>query len=122
MGSCLGLMHNVIKIQTESFRNHPLHPWHSLRPSKYTEISEQLVNFLFTFRYTKGKRQECHIIYHPLLVKEGHVIVTAGKAFVFRIQGVSGTSPVMEKTHSNLAFLCCGGHLEMYRFLFIELI
>lgn len=55
-GSCLGLIHNLVKIQPQSFRNHPLHLWHSLRPSEHIEKSEQLVNFLFTFGHTEGKK------------------------------------------------------------------
>lgn len=71
-----------------------------------------------------GKRQECPIIYHPLLVKGGHVIVTARKACL-AYKGTRGVKhqPCYGKTpHSNLACLCCGGHLEMYRFLSIELV
>lgn len=125
MDSCLGIIQNIIKIQSQNFRNHPLHPWPSLRlilvnMLKKKKKAEQLVNFLFRFGHAKGKRQECQVRHHPLLVEEGHFTVTAGKAFVFRRQRVSSTSRgTRGKKKPNLAFLCGGGLLEMDRLLFI---
>lgn len=91
VGSCLGLIHNIVKLQSQSFRNHPLHSWHSFRPSKYIKKAKQLVNFLFKLRGVWSYTIHC-------LSKKDTFIVTAGKAFVFRMPLVSSTSPVMKKT------------------------